>query len=101
MDDEGNVLGTGESAWDGILNGNPKGLCTQAFPLYSTSRIVAGGNIKGDVFKCHLIPVSEAIGRGFYTPVTIGPTIQTSLEKIFPTGVCDYSQGDAGRPGNL
>ena len=77
------------------------GLCTKAFPLYSTSRIVAGGDIKGDVFKCHLIPVEEAIARSFYEPVAIDGPTRAVLEQIFPDGVCDYSQGDMGRPADL
>ena len=36
-----------DDVWDGILDGDPKGACTQAFPPYSTSRIVAGGPIEG------------------------------------------------------
>jgi hypothetical protein len=95
VDATGAVIGQGPGVWDGILNNKPKGVCTEAFPLFSTSRIVAGGDIKGDVFKCHLIPVSEAIGKGFYGGQTID---QVRLEQIFPDGVCDYSQGDAGRP---
>lgn len=88
----------GDNAWDGILNENPPGPCAAAFPLYTTSRIVAGGDIKGDIFKCHLIPVAEAIARGFYDPVVIDDATQTRLEKIFPGGVCDFTKGDAGRP---
>ena len=61
----------GNDAWDGILDDEDPGPCTEAFPLYSTSRIVAGGDIKGDIFKCHLISVEEAITRGFYDPVVI------------------------------
>ena len=91
----------GDDAWDGILDGNPPGQCTAAFPLYSTSRIVAGGDIKGDIFKCHLIPVSEAIASGFYDPVVIDSATQDRLEQIFPDGVCDFSLGDMGRPEGL
>lgn len=88
----------GDDAWAGILDGDPAGPCTQAFPLFSTSRIVAGGNIKGDVFKCYRIPVAEAIAKGFYEPVNIDDATRQRLEEIFPGGVCDYSLGDMGRP---
>ena len=47
----------GCDVWDGILDGKPKGKCTQAFPLYSTSRIVAGAPIEGGIYKCALKPV--------------------------------------------
>jgi hypothetical protein len=101
VDAAGNVIGKGPDAWAGILDDKAPGLCTEAFPLYSTSRIVAGGDIKGDVFKCHLVPVEEAIERGFYDPVLINDSVKAQLKVIFPTGVCDYSQGDVGRPDDL
>jgi hypothetical protein len=90
----------GDDAWDGILNDNPPGPCTDAFPLYSTSRIVAGGNIKGDIFKCHLQTVADAIENGVYDQIEIDNIFgaQTRLEQIFPDGVCDYTKGDVGRP---
>jgi len=91
----------GPDVWDGIIDDEPEGLCTQEFHMYSTSRIIAGGDIEGDVFKCHLIPVQEAIDRGFYGVVTIDAQTQALLESIFPDGVCDYSQGDVGRPDHL
>ena len=84
--------------WDGILNDEPEGACTEAFPLYSTSRIVAGGNIKGDVFKCHLQTVDEAIDAGVYEGISLTEQNIARLKEIFPSGVCDYTQGDAGRP---
>jgi hypothetical protein len=101
VDAAGNLIGKGSGAWAGILDNEAPGLCTEAFPLYSTSRIAAGGDIKGDVFKCHLIPVEEAVARGFYDPVQISDSVKAQLSVIFPTGVCDYSQGDMGRPDNL
>lgn len=91
----------GTDVWDGIIDDLPEGLCTQAFHMYSTSRIIAGGDIKGDVFKCHLIPVEEAIDRGFYGVVEIDAGTRALLESIFPDGVCDYAQGDVGRPAGI
>ena len=76
----------------------PEGACTQAFPPYSTSRIVAGGNIKGDVFKCYLQSVDEAIDAGVYDGISLTPENIARLKQIFPDGVCDYTRGDAGRP---
>jgi len=59
---------------------------------------VAGGNIKGDLFKCHLQTVADAIEKGVYDPIEIDAATQARLELIFPDGVCDYTKGDAGRP---
>ena len=33
------------------------------FPIYGTSRIVAGGPFKGSIFKCELKPVGKAIAE--------------------------------------
>jgi hypothetical protein len=98
FDAEGNLIAEGPDVWDGILNDEPEGACTQAFPLYSTSRIVAGGNIKGDVFKCHLQSVDEAIDAGVYDGISLTEQTIARLKEIFPDGVCDYTQGDVGRP---
>jgi len=98
FDENGDLIAEGADVWDGILNVEPEGACTEAFPLYSTSRIVAGGNIKGDVFKCYLQTVDEAIDAGVYEGISLTAQDITRLQEIFPDGVCDYTQGDAGRP---
>jgi len=91
----------GPDVWDGILNDDPPGPGTMAFPPFSSPRMVAGGDIKGDIFKTHLIPVEEAIARGFYHPVVLTPAEIERLNEIFPTGVADYSQECVGRPEGL
>ncbi|MFW9817911.1 MAG: DUF6351 family protein, partial [Candidatus Thorarchaeota archaeon] len=63
-----------------------------------TSRIVAGGPIRGGVFKCQLMPVTEAISRGEYGVWMPTPAETVMLMGIFPQGVCDYSLPDAGLP---
>lgn len=91
----------GPDVWDGILNDDPPGPGTIAFPPFSSPRMVAGEDIKGDIFKAYLIPVEEAIERGFYDPVVLTPAQIERLNEIFPTGVADFSQGDVGRPEGL
>ena len=44
----GSLLSSGADVWAGILDSRPAGPCTQAFPLFSTSRIVSGGPIEGE-----------------------------------------------------
>ena len=98
FDATGNQIAAGEHVWDGILDSNPPGACTQAFKTYRTTRIVAGGPIRGGVFKCQLMPVMEAVGRGLYGAWTPSPAQIGMLSAIFPQGVCDYSLPDAGLP---
>ena len=54
----------GPDVWDGILNDDPPGPGTTAFPPFSSPRMVAGGDIQGDIFKTYLIPVEEAVAGG-------------------------------------
>ena len=95
---DGSLLAAGDDVWSGILDDGPDGPCTQAFPLYSTSRIVAGGPIEGGIYKCALKPVAQAVADGTYAPWLPSAADVARLEQIFPTGVCDYSKPDVGRP---
>jgi Tannase-like family of unknown function (DUF6351) len=94
----GSLIDSGGDVWDGILDSRPAGPCTQLFPLFKTSRIVSGGPIEGSIFKCALQPVSSAISKGLYAPWLPSAEDVARLEQIFPTGVCDYSKPDVGRP---
>ncbi|HWJ04377.1 MAG TPA: DUF6351 family protein [Steroidobacteraceae bacterium] len=98
FDVQGKLIYAGADAWDGIIDDKPAGPCTQKFPLYSTSRIVAGAPIEGGIYKCALKPVEQAVMDGTYAPWS--PTAQdvATLKQIFPSGVCDYSKPDQARP---
>ncbi|MEN8041750.1 MAG: DUF6351 family protein [Actinomycetota bacterium] len=98
FNDDGSLIASGEGVWNGVLDDGPEGTCAEQFPVFSTSRIVAGGPISGDVFQCHLMPVAEAIASGVYGTWTPSPSEAGMLSTIFPDGVCDYSKGDALRP---
>jgi hypothetical protein len=95
---KGEEIAAGPTVWDGILDNNPPGACTQRFPIYSTSRRVAGGPFEQSLFKCKLISVDEALTRGFYGRWVPNMTEMGMLRIIFPQGVCDYSQADQGLP---
>ncbi len=97
----GALIASGDDVWDGILDGDPAGACTQAFPIYSTSRIVAGGPIEGGVFKCALQPVPRALAHGLYGAWQPSPAEIARLNAIFPQGVCDYSKPDLALPPEL
>jgi Tannase-like family of unknown function (DUF6351) len=94
----GAEIARGSRVWDGILNSRPAGECTTAFPIHSTSRIVAGGPLRGGVYKCALQPIGKAIARGLYGSWKPTAAERVRLEQIFPTGVCDYTKDYLGRP---
>ena len=98
FDTNGVEIASGPHVWDGILDDRPPGPCTERFPLFATSRIVAGGPIEGGIFKCVAEPVDAAIARGVYGSWQPSETERARLHQIFPDGVCDWSRGDAGRP---
>lgn len=98
FDSHGDEIASGDDVWNGILDDQPDGACTEVFELYSTSRIVAGGPIEGGVFKCALQSVDEALLKGVYGAWQPTPEQYFMLQTIFPQGVCDYSQPDQGKP---
>jgi len=98
FDSYGEEIATGDDVWSGILDDGADGACTEVFPLYSTSRILAGSGIEGGVFKCALQPIAAAFARGVYGSWVPTPDQYLMLQAIFPAGVCDYSQPDVGRP---
>jgi hypothetical protein len=98
FDAAGAEIASGDDVWDGILDDEALGACASLFPVYGTSRIVAGGPFKGSIFKCHLKPVAQAIADGDYGVWAPTSQEQAMLEQIFPDGVCDFSQPDAGLP---
>ena len=99
-DSHGNVIAEGPNVWNGEWNGKDKGACMQLYPSFKTSRMLAGDDIAGDVFKCHLQSVENAINSGLYAPVEM-KNYKLVLETIFPDGVCDYSKLDSARPEEL
>jgi hypothetical protein len=98
FDTSGNLIASGEQVWNGVLDEAAPGACTQQFPLYSSTRRVAGGPYRGGVFKCALQPVGAAVAAGLYGSWVPTAEEQARLQQIFPTGVCDFTQPDLGRP---
>ena len=98
FDDKGVEIAHGAGVWDGIIDSRAPGACTQAFKIFSTSRRVAGGPFEQSIFKCQLIPVSDAVARGFYGVWVPSAAQAMQLQQIFPQGVCDYSKPDVGLP---
>ncbi len=95
---QGQILNTGDSVWDGILNNLSAGACTRQFPLYSTSRIVAGAPLEGGIYACALKSVDTALADGTFAPWVPTTAEVAQLRQVFPSGVCDYSKPDRARP---
>ncbi len=55
---------------------------------FGTPRMVAGEGVSTDQEKCQLKPLTQST---FY-PVTFTEEEWAQLEKVFPTGVCDFSE---------
>ena len=97
---EGDIIAQGAGVWDGKWNNKPQGECMAIYPRFKTSREVAGDTVGGQIFKCHTQSISEAIRKGVYGDINMLPHYET-LQRIFPQGVCDYTQADAGMPQDL
>lgn len=97
---QGQLIYRGSDAWNGILDGNAAGTCTQKFPLYGTSRTVAGAPIEGGIYNCARKSVDAALADGSYAPWLPNAAEIAQLKAIFPEGVCDYSRPDQARPPN-
>lgn len=100
FDANGHELFAGSSVWNGRWNLRESGPCQQRYPHYTDPRQQAGMRITGDVFNCRLQSVDEAIARGEYGRVDMRSR-RAALMRIFPDGVCDYTQPDADRPLDL
>ncbi|MCJ8322068.1 MAG: DUF6351 family protein [Colwellia sp.] len=97
FNDTGQVIANGVDVFNGEWNGQYDGKCQQVFPMFSTSRIQAGGTWAGDVLKCQLMSITKAFEKELYGKHDMNE-YKTLLQKIFPQGVCDYTKGDVGRP---
>jgi Tannase-like family of unknown function (DUF6351) len=101
FDTSGALIASGPDVWNGVIDDEPAGTCTQRFPTYSTSRRQAGGPFEGGVWKCRLQPVDRALDTGVYGGWTPTPEERARLEQVFPDGVCNWDRPDAGRPRRL
>lgn len=96
----GEIIAQGENVWHGDWNNQPAGACTKHFPIYTNSRIQAGGPFSGSIFKCQRIAVETAVANGVYAPIDMTPYL-AELKRTFPDGVCDYDKPDLGNPFNV
>lgn len=101
FDAGGDVIAQGEGVWDGSWNdAGAEGECLSRYPFHRTSRQLAGDGMEAAVFRCHRQNIDEAIAAGVYGEADMQPYLD-ELRQIFPSGVCDYRQGDAAKPEGL
>jgi Tannase-like family of unknown function (DUF6351) len=67
------------------------GTCRQMFPYHGDARIAAGSPLADDIGQCRLRPLR----RSSYA-VTFTDTQWAELQRIFPTGVCDWNLPGVG-----
>lgn len=65
--------------------------CNTLYPPHSAPRLVAGAPLADDIWKCALKPIDWKD----YS-VTLNDAEKAKLQKIFPTGVCDWSKPSVG-----
>ena len=66
---------------------NTLGACNELYPPHAGLRLVAGGPLSNDVFKCQLKPIDY----GEYA-VEFTEAERRRLEAVFDQGVCDWSR---------
>ncbi len=73
------------------------GFTSAACPVkpYESVRIVSGGPLSEDVFKCQLKPIDFASAD--YAGATFTGGQQVRLQAAFPDGVCDWSKPGVGQ----
>jgi len=107
FNDQGRVIAKGDGVWHGSWNAKNsdinepvQGACAKYYAIFSNSRIQAEGPWQGSIFKCHKIPLEQAISQGMYGDIDLADQL-VNLQQIFSHGVCDYNQGDVGRPNDI
>lgn len=68
------------------------GECARLYPAYPPPRQVAGGPMANDVLKCQLKPPDPDD-----YPTKFDTAQWARLQRIFPTGVCDWSRPGVGQ----
>jgi hypothetical protein len=72
---------------DGMQTYDGEGVCNDLYPAFPTARHVAGAPLANNVVKCALKPISSDDYAATFTTDE-----RARLERIFPDGVCDWSQ---------
>ena len=99
FDENGIGIAAGDNVWGSASGNQHTGECRKKYPVYSNSRQVAGAPISDSIFKCKLQPIDTALNEGLYgARSTDVIKHMDDMKRVFPGGVCDYTQPDLGRP---
>jgi hypothetical protein len=74
------------------LYDNTEGGCNTLYPPHTGPHMIAGGPLTNDVLKCQLKPLDPVDYRVVFTEGE-----WARLQRIFPTGVCDWSKPGVGQ----
>ena len=69
----------------------PAALCDGTVQAYASPRIEAGVRVADDTLKCQLVPLQRTAYH-----VTFTDAQWATMQKTFPTGVCDYKKPSVG-----
>jgi hypothetical protein len=86
------VLPDGEVLRGGWELYDEPGPCADAYPVHADPRLVAGQGLDQSVLKCALVPVDPDVYG-----VALSAEQRARLERVFPDGVCDWSQPGVGQ----
>jgi hypothetical protein len=64
---------------------------------YATPAMVAGESVATDTMKCKTEPLRQ---KNYY-PLVFTPAEWTTLQKVFPSGVCDWSDGGVSKQNTI
>jgi hypothetical protein len=76
------------------LGSAPTTQCNTLWPSYTTSRIEAGGPVAANKLQCQLKPIVASDYK-----VALSASELSSLNTIFPKGVCDWSKAGTNQSG--
>ena len=97
FDLQGQPIYAGADAWSGILDSQRAGACTQKFPLYGTSRTVAGAPIEGGIYSCALQAGGAGRGRRHLRALDARRRRRGAAEVDLPAGRVRLHQAGPGQ----
>jgi hypothetical protein len=91
-DTEGNQIVEPQRFDPDRLYDNTDGECNVLYPPHAGPHMIAGGPLTNDVLKCRLKPLDPVDYRVVFTEAE-----WARLQRIFPSGVCDWSRPGVGQ----